>query len=42
MTKRPIDEASRKTGKPPIIVRWVDINKGDDVSPSIESRLVAR
>ena len=41
-TKRPVDEARRKTGKPPITVRWVDVNKGDDTNPNIRSRLVAR
>ena len=28
-------------GKPPIRVRWVDINKGDDKHPNYRSRLVA-
>ena len=41
-TKRSVDEARRKTGKPPITVRWVDVNKGDDTNPNIRSRLVAR
>jgi hypothetical protein len=36
------DECRRKTGKPPVTVRWVDVNKGDDVNPNIRSRLVAR
>jgi len=39
---RPIDECRRITGKPPVTVRWVDVNKGDDVNPNIRSRLVAR
>ena len=26
--KVPYEEARRRTGKPPIIVRWVDTNKG--------------
>ena len=30
------------TGKAPITVRWVDVNKGDDISPRYRSRLVAR
>ena len=30
------------TGKPPIIVRWVDVNKGDNANPNVRSRLVAR
>ena len=37
-----MEEARRRTGKPPITVRWVDINKGDELEPSIRSRLVAR
>ena len=40
--KRAFEEARRRTGKPPITVRWVDVNKGDDVNPNIRSRLVAR
>ena len=39
---KPIDERRKRTGKPPVTVRWVDVNKGDDVSPNIQSRLVAR
>ena len=30
------------TGKKPIGVRWVDINKGDDQNPDYRSRLVAK
>ena len=30
------------TGKGPIQVRWVDINKGDDAHPNYRSRLVAK
>ena len=30
------------TGKAPIGTRWVDINKGDEVSPEYRSRLVAQ
>lgn len=41
-TKRSVVEARRRTGKSPISVRWVDVNKGDDISPNIRSRLVAR
>ena len=37
-----IDEAYQKTGKGPISVRWIDINKGDVESPNYRSRLVAR
>ena len=40
--KRPVGEARRVTGKPPISVRWVDVNKGDNQCPHIRSRLVAR
>ncbi|MBS94029.1 MAG: hypothetical protein CL799_06265 [Chromatiales bacterium] len=40
--KRPKDEARRKTGRPAITVRWVDVNKGDDLHPRYRSRLVAR
>merc|ERR1711884_311520 len=29
------------TGKGPIRVRWVDVNKGDDENPDYRSRLVA-
>ena len=38
---RAFDECRRKTGKPPVTVRWADVNKGDDVNPNIISRLVA-
>ena len=34
--------ASRVMGRSPISVRWVEKNKGDDESPNIRSRLVAR
>ncbi len=40
--KRPRREAKQVTGRPPISVRWVDVNKGDDLSPRYRSRLVAR
>jgi hypothetical protein len=30
------------TGKKPIAVRWIDVNKGDDVTPNYRSRLVAK
>ena len=36
------DEARRRRGKPPIPVRWVDVNKEDDLTPNTMSRLVAR
>ena len=35
-------EALRVTGRQPISVRWVDVNKGDDDEPNYRSRLVAR
>ena len=40
--KRPKNEARQKTGKGAISVRWVDVNKGDDLCPRYRSRLVAR
>jgi hypothetical protein len=40
--KRPKAEAFQKTGRAPISVRWVDVNKGDDQCPKYRSRLVAR
>ena len=40
--KRPVSEAVRVRGNNPIIVKWVDTNKGDDLEPNIRSRLVAR
>ena len=39
--KRALGEARRVTGKPPVTVRWVDVNKGDNQNPNIRSRLVA-
>ena len=38
--KRPKAFAKLRTGRPPISVRWVDVNKGDDMSPNYRSRLV--
>ena len=40
--KRPKAEARTETGKGAVSVRWVDVNKGDDISPRYRSRLVAR
>ena len=40
--KVPKSECYRKTGKAPITLRWIDINKGDHNSPNYRSRLVAR
>ena len=39
---RPWEEAYKKTGRPPITVKWIDVNKGDDEHPNYRSRLVAR
>ena len=32
---RPISECIAVTGKKPVKVRWVDVNKGDDQSPNV-------
>ncbi len=37
-----MSDARRYMGKPPIPVRWVDVNKVDDVNPEYRSRMVAR
>ena len=37
-----IAESWSQTGKAPIAVRWVDINKGDSSNPCYRSRLVAK
>ena len=37
-----IAESWKETGRAPIAVRWVDINKGDSKSPKYRSRLVAK
>ena len=34
--------ARARSGRPPISVRWVDVNKGDEQNPNYRSRLVAR
>ena len=39
---RSIQEAMRVTGRRPITIRWVEVNKGDNDNPRIRSRLVAR
>ena len=41
-TKVPIQECYAKIGRAPITIRWIDINKGDNVNPNCRSRLVAR
>ena len=38
----PIQDAWKLSGRPPITVRWVDVNKGEDEVPDIRSRRVAR
>merc|ERR1711989_21862 len=40
--KVPLQQCYDETGKPPISVRWVDINKGDLERPEYRSRLVAK
>ena len=37
-----IAECKLNTGKAPIAVRWIDINKGDSKEPNYRSRLVAK
>ncbi len=37
-----IEECWDATGKAPIGVRWVDVNKGDEIHPEVRSRLVAK
>ena len=37
-----IDESFKITGKAPIAVRWVDVNKGESIHPRYRSRLVAK
>ena len=41
-TRRTREECFKRTGKRPITVKWVDVNKGDDDNPNYRSRLVAR
>ena len=40
--KVPRSEAHARGGRRPVSVRWVDVNKGDDLNPNYRSRLVAR
>ena len=40
--KEPLAIAKRMTGRPPIIVRWVDTTEGDEEHPAYRSRLIAR
>ena len=39
--KVPKAQARSQSGRPPISVRWVDVNKGDEINPNYRSRLVA-
>ena len=41
-TEVPVAECHRKTGKAPVSVRWVDVNKGSAENLEIRCRLVAR
>ena len=41
-TKVPISQCIKETGKKPIQVRWLDINKGDEENLEYRSRLVAK
>ena len=38
----PKKAARTQTGRNPVSVRWVDVNKGDEQNPNYRSRLVAR
>ena len=40
--KVPVEECWQSTGKGPLKVRWIDINKGDEVNREYRSRLVAK
>ena len=40
--KVPKQECYNRTGKAPIQVRWIDVNKGDRAHPNYRSRLVAK
>ena len=40
--KVPLSKRTSATGKRPIGVRWIDINKGDDLVPECRSRIVAQ
>ena len=41
-TKVPAEQAKKTTGRGPISIRWVYVNKGDEQHPDIRARLVAR
>ena len=40
--KVPLSQCRDETGRAPVGVRWVDVNKGDDTNPEYRSRLVAQ
>ena len=40
--EKPVGDCFRDTGKPPIPVRWVVANKGDELRPNVRCRLVAK
>ena len=40
--KVPISQCWAETGKAPIKVKWIDINKGDDANPVYRSRMVGK
>ena len=42
LSLKPSEDCWRDTGKAPVIVRWVDTNKGGEGDILIRSRLVAR
>ena len=39
---RPIAECLEVTGKKQVKVRWAEVNKGDDESPNVRCRIVAK
>ena len=41
-TKVAASDCWKETGKAPVQVRWIDINKGDAENPDYRSRLVAK
>ena len=41
-TQTELAECWKETGKAPVKVRWIDINKGDSENPDYRSRLVAK
>ena len=36
------EQCFRDTGRPPIKLRWVDVNKGDADKPNYRSRIIAK